>query len=436
MRPADTRRRVSRKELLSSAADPEQLDEIIDTFAAYRLISLDHDRATRASTVEVAHEAILREWDRLCGWLEESLVDLGLHRQLVRVTQEWIESGNDPSFLLRGARLDGFQNWAGETSLVLSGDEREYLQTSIGQRELRAAAERERQEQEALLERQSNRRLKALLAVMAVALLVAIGLATAAFFFARQAETQRRLATARELAAAAAANLDVDPERSLLLALEAATVTFAEDGIVLPEVEEILRQASEADQIELTILDSGMLAYSPDGEMLAIGSEDGRLTLWNAQTGELIRELPGHGQQLVSTVVFSQDGELLVSGGFDSLIKIWHIASGRLLGELHTFDRVNTFALSPDGGRVAVALREKDVQVWNIIPLLEGHTEGIIQSSTTESDSPRLLNPAPAARDAPGGYRRRLQPGWRASGRHPAHFENFGLGSALWRSIF
>ncbi len=45
------------------------MDEVIDTFAAYRLLSLDHDPASRAPTIEVAHEALLREWERLRNWL-------------------------------------------------------------------------------------------------------------------------------------------------------------------------------------------------------------------------------------------------------------------------------------------------------------------------------------------------------------------------------
>jgi WD40 repeat protein/serine/threonine protein kinase len=388
---ADTRCRVPRTELLSAAADPDQLDEIIDTFANYRLLSLDHDPATRAATVEVAHEAILREWERLRGWLEDSLIDLGLHRQLQRASRDWIVSGGDPSFLVRGARLDSFQTWAGESSLVLSGVEREFLQTSIEQRELRAAAERERQEQEARLERQSNRRLKALVVVMATALLVAIGLAAAAFFFLRQAQEQQRLSTARELAAAAASNIDLDPERSLLLALEAARVTYAEDGIVLPEVEEVLRQASEADQIELTIPALGMPSYSPDGNMLAIGGEEGRLSLWNADTGEQVRELLGH-EALVVKPIFSPDGRLLFTGGFDSTLKIWQLSEGRQLAEITTGGPVDLFALNPETDQIAAALRNGDVEIWDIPSFANSD---FVQTEPFLLDEPQLVIDTP-----------------------------------------
>jgi hypothetical protein len=54
---------------MAIADDEERADEIIDVFVAYRLLSLDHDLASRNPVVEVAHEAILREWERLRQWL-------------------------------------------------------------------------------------------------------------------------------------------------------------------------------------------------------------------------------------------------------------------------------------------------------------------------------------------------------------------------------
>ncbi len=72
----DTRRRVPRSELIDVAPDEDVMDEAINTYAAYRLLTLDHDPATRSPTVEVAHEAILREWERLRKWLSESREDV------------------------------------------------------------------------------------------------------------------------------------------------------------------------------------------------------------------------------------------------------------------------------------------------------------------------------------------------------------------------
>jgi len=127
----DTRRRVHRSELMAIAADPEMMDEIIDTFVGYRLLSLDHDPTTRSPTVEVAHEAILREWERLRLWLDESREEIRLQRQFARATREWADSDRDTSFLLRGTRISQFQTWAAHTQLAFAPIEVAFLQASV-----------------------------------------------------------------------------------------------------------------------------------------------------------------------------------------------------------------------------------------------------------------------------------------------------------------
>ncbi len=72
------------------------MDELIDEYAAYRLLTLDHDPNSRRPTVEIAHEALLREWQRLRGWLDESRDDLRLRRQLARAAEEWRQAQQDP----------------------------------------------------------------------------------------------------------------------------------------------------------------------------------------------------------------------------------------------------------------------------------------------------------------------------------------------------
>ena len=123
----DTRRRTPRSELVAITNNEDGLAEIIDTFAAYRLLSLDHDPATRTPTVEVAHEAILREWERLRNWLNESRADVRLQRQLANMAEEWRGSKQDKSFLLRGSRLEMFEGWMADTGWRLLPGEREFL---------------------------------------------------------------------------------------------------------------------------------------------------------------------------------------------------------------------------------------------------------------------------------------------------------------------
>ncbi len=371
-RLSDTRRRVLRSELLSAATVPDRLDEIIDTYADYRLLSLDHHPATRQPTVEVAHEAILREWERLKAWLDESQTDLALHRQLIRAAAEWRESGGDWSFLLQGGKLAQFEAWAEDTRIALTAEERAFLEASLANRRERAAQEKKRQEHEARLEQRASRRLRALVAIISLALVISVGLTVAALSFARQAQTQQRLAVARELAAAALTQLDQDPELAVLLALEAADTTYLRDETIILEAENTLHRALQADRIQLTLRSyAGAVAFSPDGNLIALREPESTaggspVKLWDSRTGELVREL-GRLLTDITDVAFSPDGQLLAASGADSLVKLWDVSSGREVTIIFGHDgSVEDVDFSPDGARLATASQDGFVRVWEI----------------------------------------------------------------------
>jgi serine/threonine protein kinase len=164
----DTRRRVLRSELLAIVPDPDVMDEVIDTYAEYRLLSLDNDPGTRSPTVEVAHEAILRIWERLRNWLAESRDEIKSQRQLAAMAAEWRASKQDSSFLAHGSRLEQFEKWAIDTRLALTGAEHAYLDASSKHRTLEVQAETERQAREKALEQRSVRFLQVLVGVMFV----------------------------------------------------------------------------------------------------------------------------------------------------------------------------------------------------------------------------------------------------------------------------
>src|SRR5215207_6709737 len=200
----DTRCRVSRSELRQLELDPNAVEEILARYGEHRLLTFDREPLTRPPTADVAHEAILSQWDRLRGWVEDRRGDLLLRRRLVEAVAEWLDTGRDPEYLPREARLGQFEAWAGATDLALTAGEREFLG------EARAAAD-------AAARRRARRR-RATLAGFAVLAAAASVLAAFALVLRDQARDDARLATARQLAASAEANLDVDPERSILLA--------------------------------------------------------------------------------------------------------------------------------------------------------------------------------------------------------------------------
>ncbi len=143
----DTRRRVALSELgelLTSAV----LNEVIDQYGRYRLLTFDHDPLTREPTVEVAHEALLREWPRLRHWLDQSRDDVRLQRSLATFAKEWVQNNKNDGFLLRESRLDLFADWSATMDLALTPNEQAFLGASLAARQQRQAAEQARQQRE------------------------------------------------------------------------------------------------------------------------------------------------------------------------------------------------------------------------------------------------------------------------------------------------
>ena len=143
-----TRRRASREELNVST-------EILDRWTAARLLTLDVHPQTRVPTVEVAHEALVREWPRLRQWVEDDRSELIVLGRIRESAAAWADLDREPSALLRGTALEAALDVA-DRRTALAPLEAEFLEAS------RAARVAERAEQAELIRRQArtNRRLR------------------------------------------------------------------------------------------------------------------------------------------------------------------------------------------------------------------------------------------------------------------------------------
>lgn len=168
------RRRVSASEIITLDVDIVALQGVIDLYTQHRLLTLDRDQVTGSPTVEVAHEALLNEWERLRGWIEEANEDIRRHGTLRSAMAEWDEAEQDPDYLLGGARLQGYERWASGAIMQLSADERAYLEASVRARARIEAVEAERLATKAQLATAAKRRLWALGAVLAVVIATAV----------------------------------------------------------------------------------------------------------------------------------------------------------------------------------------------------------------------------------------------------------------------
>ena len=170
------------------AAAGTDMTRVLDEFARHRLLTFDRDPVTRGPTVEIAHESLLSEWDRLADWVDECRADLEAHRRLATAVDEWSARGNDRDFLLTGARLARYDGWTDDPPVRLTEREQRFLADSV-----------DRSETELLAERRRVRRLRRLVAGVGAALVIAL---IAGVFAVRQ----RQLATDQAALADAAAD--------------------------------------------------------------------------------------------------------------------------------------------------------------------------------------------------------------------------------------
>jgi len=378
----DTRRRALRTELDSLA--PE-MGLVIDIFGKARLLSFDHDPVSRAPIVEVAHEAILREWHTLREWLSENRESIRLQQHLTLAAQEWEEENRDVGALYRGVRLAQLREWGENHPNEMNALEREFLFASLAlanqeaaereaqhQRELETAhklAESEKIRAEEHLRAASSLRVRG--QYLLAALTLSVLLFAAAAWLGRQAQQQRDQAQQSfihserlRLAAQASTNLlsGTDLETAPLLSLASLKMGYT------PEADATLQRAiTFAYPAHIFSSQTGpiyALAISPDSRSAVTTSTDSAAILWDIASGQEIRRFIGH-KDAVASVAFSPDGRYLVTGGDDQTVRFWEVASGQELKRFSVGEgMVWAVAFSPNGQNVAAVDYEEVLWVW------------------------------------------------------------------------
>ncbi len=348
-------------------------DEVVDALLAGRLLTAD------AESVEVAHEALGRAWPRLRTWLDEDREGQRILRHLATTAAEWERSGHDDAELYRGGRLRTAEEWVAAATPDLTASEQAFLDQSVARRR----AEEEDLAGQAARQRRANRRLRLLLAGVAVLLVVA--LISGGLFLGQRnrAEETARAATARRLASESSLALEQDPQLGILLALEAVEATRSAGEPALPEALSALQRATQASRVELH-RDEGanFVDAQADGVLAVSGSTDPMsAVVWSAATGEKLWTLRGPGAP-VSDVAISPDGRLVAVGYEPSesetaaAIILWDAATGKEVSRVPSAGRlVYGLAFSPDGRLLAWSSEQTDtparIVVWDVASATE-----------------------------------------------------------------
>ncbi len=247
--------------------------------------------------------------------------------------------------------------------------------------------QRELQRQRAEVERR-HRRLLRIIALAGVALAVMAGVTVYALTQRGEARSQARLAGARQLAAEAVSQLDVDPQRSLALAIGSAHKKHT------GEAEDVLRQALIAAR-ERAVLPSRspvrLASFSPDGSLVLTGSDDGTVRVWR-RDGTPVRTFVLGAPATVAR--FSQDGRLVLTGSRDGVAAVRRLADGALVASLRHGGPVTSGSFSGEG-RLAVTTSEDGVtRLWRpatgklVLAVRQG---GQVQAAALSPDGRMLL---------------------------------------------
>ena len=397
----DTRRKAT----FATIEDDAAAQHVRRQLEKARLIISDEDG------VEIAHEALIREWPLLKEWLNTDREGLITHQRLGDAAERWQEKKEDHSYLLTGLRLAEAEQWAKTHDDDLNDLERTFLEAS-----LLAESRRKR-----------NRRFAQIGTAVILTILVMLGIGTVvingernnavaaqglaetaatkesearstavvaqstaqadatraneaeATAIVAQAETevQRRLVAAQSLAFQGLNTTtgNNDSELRTLLTLEANRINQEVNGNLQNIIDRSLRTVLNEPFYNSVLRghedDITSVAFSPDGQWLASGSYDHTTSLWNL-TDPTIDSiiLKGHTDR-VTSVAFSPDGQTLATGSNDTTIRLWNlmdITSSPIILEDHT-GGITSIAFSPDGQSLVSSSSDGTIHIWNISAL-------------------------------------------------------------------
>ncbi|MBW4691785.1 MAG: caspase family protein [Lyngbya sp. HA4199-MV5] len=430
-----TRRRANWERLRAIATSQEQLNRIIGSLIYQRLLVADD------KTVEVAHEALLSESKLIQGWIDENRDDIRLQQRLEIYRHEWQDHDRSENYLLDAGRLAAIDEWMEKKQPRLMPVDQEFIEESRRRRDrqFQAQLEQERRlreeaegrelaeigekiEAEARAEAEAERsnesvarvkaeKQKTRIATVAGALLVVLAAITT--LSALSAQTEKRNAQAKEIKALIAYSEAVAGTNDQLKALIATVKVLKQlrerQHETPGELQRVITETQEVNRLEGHTREVNDASFSPDGKIIASGSFDDTIKIWN-QDGKLLSSSnnPGKGVQGVTfssdsrtiasvglgetirlwdtkgnlikeinprplredtailNVKFSSDNKIIATGDWDKHVKLWRVADGKLLKSFQQSKRVYGVSFSPDGQMIASASADKTVRLWRV----------------------------------------------------------------------
>ncbi len=374
----DTRRIATRNEVGKENWD------LVKRLADARLVVTGWDETEKIETVEIVHEALIREWGTLREWITTNREFRIWQERFKQDVRDWENSNQNPEALLQGTRLAVAEYWYKQREDELTPRDRDFITASITRR---------KQEQQ----KQKLRRQLTIFGLTGGSL-VALMLAGAAWWQWQNAHLGEIKAISVSSEALLTSAQDFE---ALIESLKASrklkeTPTYLafrrlqEKADIQKQVDILLQEAlykvTERNRLENHKGEVTDVSFSPDGKMIATASADNTVKLWSLD-GKESKILKGH-QALVRSVRFSPTGNRIATASWDGTVKLW-TREGKLITTLKEnkkkLDSVYGLSFSPDEKTIATADAGGNVKLWTLegklIKTFKGHDQPILNLS-------------------------------------------------------
>ncbi|MBW4670291.1 MAG: CHAT domain-containing protein [Cyanomargarita calcarea GSE-NOS-MK-12-04C] len=371
----DTRRVATRNEVR------EENWGLVKHLADERLVVTGWDEVNEIETVEIVHEALIREWGTLREWITANREFRIWQERFKEDVRDWENSNQNPEALLQGTRLAVAEDWYNHRGDELTPRARDFITASITWR---------KQEQQ----KQRHRRQLTTFGLTGVSL-VALMLAGAAWWQSQNAQLNEIKAIS--VSSKALLTLEQDFE-ALIESLRASRKLketpsvlifhrFQEKADIQKQIDILLQNAlykvTERNRLEKHKDEVTDVSFSPDGKIIATASKDKTVKLWSLD-GAQIQTLKGH-KDWVRSVRFSSTGKTIATASWDGTVKLW-TTEGKLMTTLTGHNtKVYSVSFSPDGKTIASADAKGYVKVWTLegkfIKTFKAHDQPVLSLS-------------------------------------------------------